>query len=125
MARRRRTTTTRSGKFDPEDARRVKHTRIGVWDLYEDRQTDIPRVPGSSRLETYAQIVQSMPHVLRMLKDILSIRQCRLLLSVFLVVEVLASLIPAISLWYAPKLYVTFKLSKHLCVGIPDNCCAL
>ncbi|KAG1765412.1 P-loop containing nucleoside triphosphate hydrolase protein [Suillus occidentalis] len=116
MARRRRTTTTRSGKFDPEDARRVKHTRIGVWDLYEDRQTDIPRIPGSSRLETYAQIVQSMPHVLRMLKDILSIRQCRLLLSVFLVVEVLASLTPAISLWYAPKLYVAFKLSKHLCV---------
>ncbi|KAG1845086.1 P-loop containing nucleoside triphosphate hydrolase protein [Suillus subalutaceus] len=67
MARRiqRRTITTRPGKFDPEDARRVKHTRIGVWDLYEDRQTDIPRIPGSSRLETYAQIVQSMPHVLR------------------------------------------------------------
>lgn len=104
MARRRRTTTTRSGKFDPEDARRVKHTRIGVWDLYEDRQTDIPRIPGSSRLETYAQIVQSMPHVLRMLKDILSIRQCRLLLSVFLVVEVLASLTPAISLWYSGQL---------------------
>ncbi|KAG1777296.1 P-loop containing nucleoside triphosphate hydrolase protein [Suillus placidus] len=105
MARRRRT-TTRPGKFDPEDARRVKHTRIGVWDLYEDRQTDMPHIPGSSRLETYSQIVQSMPHVLRMLKDILSIRQCWLLLSVFLVVEVLASLTPAISLWYAPKLYV-------------------
>ncbi|KAG2364745.1 hypothetical protein BDR07DRAFT_1450146 [Suillus spraguei] len=106
MARRRRTITTRPGKFDPEDARRVKHTRIGVWDLYEDRQTDIPRIPGSSRLETYAQIVQSMPHVLRMLKDILSIRKCWLLLSVFLVVEVLASLIPAISLWYAQTLCV-------------------
>jgi hypothetical protein len=66
--------TTRPGKFDPEDARRVKHTRIGVWDLYEDRQTDIPHIPGSSRLETYYQIVQSMPHVLRMLKDILHTR---------------------------------------------------
>ncbi|KAG1829492.1 P-loop containing nucleoside triphosphate hydrolase protein [Suillus variegatus] len=104
MARRRRTITTRPGTFDPEDARRVKHTRIGVWDLYEDRQTDMPRIPGSSRLETYAQIVQSMPHVLRMLKDILSIRQCCLLLPVFLVVEVLASLTPAISLWYSGQL---------------------
>jgi hypothetical protein len=117
--------TTRPGKFDPEDARRVKHTRIGVWDLYEDRQTDIPRIPGSSRLETYSQIVQSMPHVLRMLKDILSSRQCWLLLSVFLVVEVLASLTPAISLWYTPKLCVAFKYSNPLCAGIPDNCCAL
>ncbi|KAG1825441.1 P-loop containing nucleoside triphosphate hydrolase protein [Suillus subaureus] len=115
MARRnqRRTITTRPGKFDPEDARRVKHTRIGVWDLYEDRQTDIPRIPGSSRLETYAQIVQSMPHVLRMLKDILSIRQCWLLLSVFLVVEVLASLTPAISLWYAQKLYVETAIESR------------
>ncbi|KAG1746810.1 P-loop containing nucleoside triphosphate hydrolase protein [Suillus lakei] len=102
--RRIRRTTTRQGKFDPQDARRVKHTRIGVWDLYEDRQTDIPNIPGSSRLETYAQIVQSMPHVLRMLKDILSIRQCWLLLSVFFVLEVLASLIPAISLWYSGQL---------------------
>ncbi|KAG1725553.1 P-loop containing nucleoside triphosphate hydrolase protein [Suillus paluster] len=104
MQKRRRTTTTRPGKFDPQDAR-VKHTRIGVWDLYEDRQTDsMPRIPGSSRLETYAQIVQSFPHVVRMLKDILSIKRCWLLLSVFFVVEILASLTPAVSLWYSGQL---------------------
>ncbi|KAG2035112.1 hypothetical protein BDR03DRAFT_963243 [Suillus americanus] len=78
---RREVITTRAGKFNPEDACRVKHTRIGAWDLYEDRQTDMLCIPGSSRLETYDQ--------------------CWLLLSVFLVVKVLASLTPAVSLWYA------------------------
>ncbi|KAG2129350.1 hypothetical protein BD769DRAFT_1455973 [Suillus cothurnatus] len=45
----------KQGKFDPEGARRVKHAPIGVWGLHRDRQTDMPCVPRSSRLETYAQ----------------------------------------------------------------------
>ncbi|KAG0703054.1 P-loop containing nucleoside triphosphate hydrolase protein, partial [Suillus ampliporus] len=94
----------RAGTVDPQDARRVKHTRIGIWDLYEERQTELPRIPGSSLLETYAQILESMPHVVRMFKDILSIRRVRMLLPAFLVVELLNSLIPAISLWYSGQL---------------------
>ncbi|KAJ8595027.1 P-loop containing nucleoside triphosphate hydrolase protein [Rhizopogon salebrosus TDB-379] len=95
----------RPGNFDPGDTDRVKHTSVGVWDLYEERQkADMPPIPGSSRLETYAQIVQCMPYVVRMLKDILSIRRCRVLLSAYLVVEVLTSLEPAISLWYSGQL---------------------
>ncbi|OJA13412.1 hypothetical protein AZE42_05944 [Rhizopogon vesiculosus] len=99
-----RRTKRRPGTFDPNDAHRVKHTRIGVWDLYQEHQTDLPPIPGSSRLETYAQIIQSMPYVIRMLKDILSIRRCWVLLSAFLVVEVLNSLVPAVSLWYSGQL---------------------
>lgn len=103
-----RRSTKRPGKFDPKDDRRVKHTRIGVWDLYEERQTDLPPIiAGSSSFETYSQIIQCTPHVVRMLKDVLSIKDCWLLLSAFLLVEVLASLLPAISLWYVTKLYAT------------------
>jgi len=96
--------TTRPRKIDPQDAQRVKHTRIGIWDLYEDSRADLPHMPGSSRWETYAKIRQSMPWVARMLKDVLSIRRARMRLSALLVVEVLDSLIPAISLWYVTKL---------------------
>lgn len=105
---RRRRTTRRPGKFDPNDDHRVKHTRIGVWDLYEERQTMPPiQIPGSSSLETYSQIIQCIPHVVRMLKDILNIKNSWLLLSTFLVLETLESLLPAISLWYVAKLYAT------------------
>jgi hypothetical protein len=100
----------RPGKFDPKDTRRVKHTRVGVWDLYEELQTDLPPIPGASRLEKYAEIVQSMPYVVRMLKDILSIKRCGVLLSAYLVVEVLISLIPALALWYVTKLYTRMSL---------------
>jgi hypothetical protein len=103
----------RPGKFDPEDTDRVKHTSVGVWDLYEERQkADMPPIPGSSRLETYAQIIQCTPYVVRMLKDILSIKRCRVFLSAYLVVELLTSLEPAISLWYVTKLYFCTSITS-------------
>ncbi|KAH7884022.1 P-loop containing nucleoside triphosphate hydrolase protein [Phlebopus sp. FC_14] len=92
MGGRKRKPLARSGVFDPGDAKRIKHTRIGVWDLYEERQTDL-RIPGTSRLETYAQMIQGLP-----------IRRCLILMILYLVVEVIASLIPAVSLWYSGQL---------------------
>lgn len=87
--------------LDPtEDARRVRHTRLGIWDLYEDREADVSHIAWM-----YAQIVQSVPHILRTLKDILGIRRGWMLLSTLLVIEVLASLTPAVSLWYTSQLF--------------------
>ncbi|KAG0703055.1 P-loop containing nucleoside triphosphate hydrolase protein [Suillus ampliporus] len=99
-------TTRSAGTVDPQEALRVKHTRIGVWDLYEERQTRLSRMSGSlaSLLETYAQILVSIPHVVHMLRDILSIKRTWILLPAFLVVEFFASLIPAVSLWYSGQL---------------------
>ncbi|KAG2075724.1 P-loop containing nucleoside triphosphate hydrolase protein [Suillus decipiens] len=94
----------RAGEFDHKDARRFKHTRIGIWDLYEERQSALPRIPFSSMSEAYALIIQSVPYLVRMFKDVLSIRRCSMLLSAYLLVEVLASLIPAVLLWYSGQL---------------------
>jgi hypothetical protein len=94
----------RGGTGDHQDAHRIRRTRIGVWDLYEDLQTDFPRTTDISRSKSHSQTVQTMPHITRMFKDILSIRRARMLLPAFLAVEVLESLIPAISLWYVAKL---------------------
>jgi hypothetical protein len=118
-------TTRRSGTFDPNDAQRVKHSRIGVWDLYEELPTNLPPIPGSSRLETYAQIIQCMPYVVRMLKDILSIKRSWLLLCTFLVVEVFISLLPAVSLWYVIKLcptLCTFNVFVQVFRTTPPPC---
>jgi len=74
---------------------------MGIWDLYEDRETDVSRIAWTY----YAQIVQSGPYISRTLKDILSIRRAWMPLSVFLVIEILASLIPVVSLWYTGQLF--------------------
>ncbi|KAF9229816.1 P-loop containing nucleoside triphosphate hydrolase protein, partial [Gyrodon lividus] len=103
MGGRKRKPLARAGVFDPEDVNRIKHTRIGVWDLYEERQSDL-RIPGASRIETASQMIQGLPYVWRMLKDICSIRRCFMLMSLYFLVEVAASLIPAISLWYSGQL---------------------
>lgn len=89
----------RKGTFDPDNVEHVKHTRIGVWDLYEENQPEIAHLPGSSRLESYLEMINSLPYVWRMLKDIGSISTCWMLLSLYLVMEVIASLVPAVSLW--------------------------
>lgn len=96
--------TARAGEFDHQDARRFKNTRIGIWDLYEERKSYLPRVPASSISKTYAQIIESAPYLVRMSKDVLSIRGCSVLLPAYLVVEVLDSLIPTVSLWYSGQL---------------------
>ncbi|KAG2157770.1 P-loop containing nucleoside triphosphate hydrolase protein [Suillus bovinus] len=92
---------THAGEFDYKDARRYKHTRIGIWDLYEERRT---RIRASPTLKMCAQIIQSTPLLVRMFKDVLSIRRCSVLLPAYFVVQVLISLIPAVSLWYSGQL---------------------
>ena len=51
MRRRGRHWTASKGTFDPEDSLRVKHTQIGVWDLYEEIQPELQHVPGATKLE--------------------------------------------------------------------------
>jgi hypothetical protein len=98
MSRRRRHNSNK-GSFDPNDEKNVKHTRIGVWDFYEDRNPQLARIPGSSRLESLLEIIPSLPYVWRMFNDLRNIDNLWPLLSMYLVVEVVASLVPAVSLW--------------------------
>ncbi|KAG6819629.1 hypothetical protein H0H93_010049 [Arthromyces matolae] len=108
---RKRKGSTRKGKFDPSDAKNVKHTSIGVWDLYEEIQPELSHIPGSSRLEPYIEILQNLPFVWRMLKDIGSIRACWFHLVVYLISEGIASLVPAVTLWYSAQLLNIVQLA--------------
>lgn len=102
---------THTRNLDPKDAGRIRHTRMGIWDLYEDRETDVSRIAW-----TYVQIVQSVPYILRTLKDILGIRRAWIPLFALLVIEVLASLTPAVSLWYTSQLFslVETTMETHI-----------
>ena len=92
--------TSRKGVFNPEDSKRVKHTRLGVWDLYEEKVPELERLPGLSRLERFLTLRQTLPYVWRMVKDIGSIRSCWLLLALYLILELIGALVPAAVLWY-------------------------
>ena len=91
--------SNRKGTFDPTDTSRVKHTRIGVWDLYEEINPDLEHVPGASWIEKALEAYECLPYLLRMIKDILSLRSCWHIFLAFGVAEILTSLIPAASLW--------------------------
>ncbi|OBZ79064.1 hypothetical protein A0H81_00117 [Grifola frondosa] len=107
----RRSRSTCKGTFDPRDAQRVKHTRIGVWDLYEEIQPELAHVPGSSRLEHYLEMYQSFPYLWRMIKDILSIQSCWWLLVLYFSVDAVESLLPAAALWYSGQLLTILQVA--------------
>lgn len=88
----------KKGKFDPTDTANVRHTKIGVWDLYEEK-TGLENIPGSSWIESYWEALKTLPFVWRMIKDISSIRICSFYLSLYLVVQLVQALIPAVTLW--------------------------
>jgi hypothetical protein len=98
MFRRRRFSSNKN--FDPQaDARQVKHSRIGVWDIYEERPS-LAHIPGLLEgMQTYYNMANSLPYVWRMVKDISTINGCLVLVSLYILVEIIASLVPAVSLW--------------------------
>jgi hypothetical protein len=95
------------GTFNPDDAQHVKHTKFGVWDFYQER-SKLAHIPGAAKaepyLEMYQEIYQSLPFVWRMLKELGQIRSCWTMLFIYLLVVLLASLVPAVSLWYSGQL---------------------
>jgi hypothetical protein len=102
FGRRQGTHSNRKGNFDPNDESNVQHTKIGqVWELYEERQPELSKIPFSTRLnlERYVGIYDSLPYVWQMLKDIGSIRALWLYLGVYLALQFVLSLIPAVQLW--------------------------
>ena len=91
--------SSRKGTFNPEDTTRVKHTRLGIWDLYEEKAPELENIPGSSKLEGLLQFKRDLPFVWRMLLDIGSIRSCWLLLALYCLTDVLLAFVPAVSIW--------------------------
>ena len=92
--------TSRKGVFNHEDVTKVKHTKVGVWDLYEEKEPELANIPGSSRLEQLLAMKQDLPYLWMMLKDIGSIRSSWGLLVVYMAVVIISAMIPAVSLWY-------------------------
>ncbi|KAI0666838.1 P-loop containing nucleoside triphosphate hydrolase protein [Trametes maxima] len=88
--------STRKGTFDPSDKRRVRHQRLGVWDLYyEEKSTKHSDVP---------DVVECLPFVGRLVKDIVAIPNCAILLVSFLSADLGKVFLPALTLWFQAQL---------------------
>jgi hypothetical protein len=91
------------GTFDISDTSKVRHRRFGIWDFYEEiGNTHIHSwvLPGADTLDRYVRATKSMSYVWRMIRDVLAIRGCLVLLMLYTLLNSVASLIPALSLWY-------------------------
>ncbi len=78
----------------------VHHSRLGVWDWYEEQNPDNGRIAPSSALrKRFSELIECAPYLLRTIEDVLNIPGCRFHVIVFTLAEFGAGLIPALSLW--------------------------
>lgn len=110
----------RKGTFDTEDRSRVKHSRIGVWDLYEEITPRLGPI-GWPTFQPVYDIVENIPYVWRMIVDVASIRECNILLFAYLVIELVASLLPALSLWSVPPSFAFSIIGLRVNTGTRGN----
>lgn len=79
-----------------------KHTDFGVWDVYEHiphRRFGVD-AHGMPTLPHHVGVIEDLPFVWRAVKDVIKTGPCLYHLSLFILVKFLASLIPAVELWY-------------------------
>ena len=78
-------------------AKEFKHTEAGVWDVYEQIPRSVPRIPA---LTGHVEIIKDIPFAWKMAKDVIKIESCLYHLCLAIIIEILASPVPAVGLWY-------------------------
>ena len=97
-------------------AKEFKHTKTGIWDAYEQ----IPagrlniNIPGVSKLAQGLEIVEDLPFVWRMVKDVATIESCWYYLCLFTFVKLLVSLEPAVALWFVVPCVISVRDRSNL-----------
>lgn len=83
--------------FDPDNRKAIEHRKLGVWDLYVERDKLLSYFPTSWKIESYVGMRNDIPYLCRALRDMRAIAWP--LLSLYLVLTLVKSLLPALSLW--------------------------
>jgi len=95
---RRRSKKGKSTTFDSQNETLVEHRKLGVWDLYVERDPKLSYFPTSWRIEEYAGILSDLPYLWRAIRDITALAWP--LLFLYIAISLLNSLVPALNLWY-------------------------
>jgi len=82
-------------------AKEFKHTKADIWEVYEQIPTGKigAIIPGVSKLFRNLELIEDLPFVWRMVRDVIKIKSCWYYLCLFILVKLLSSLEPAASLW--------------------------
>jgi hypothetical protein len=83
--------------FEPRQGKVLEHTRIGVWDLYQERDQLLSYLPTSWKLDAYTEMWNDLPYLWKAMRDIASVAWP--VLSLYLVLTLANSLLPALTLW--------------------------
>jgi hypothetical protein len=97
MKKTRRRSKKRNG--DPQDESLVEHRKLGVWDLYVERDPNLSYFPTSWRMEKYAGLLNDLPYLSRTIRDVCAVAWPQLFL--YVAITLVKSLSPALNLWYA------------------------
>jgi hypothetical protein len=92
--------TTKSGDtptFEPRKGKVLKHIKVGVWDLYVERDQFLSYLPTSWKIDAYTEIWNDLPYLWKAIRDLASVAWP--MLSLYLVLAFAGSLLPALTLW--------------------------
>ena len=98
------------GTFDPQNEKLFEHRKLGIWDLYIERDSKLSLFPTSWKIEEYVGLWNDLPYLWRTIRDVGPDSWPLLLLYVAIIAT--NSLIPALNLWC-----VSHRLSLLLDVG--------
>ncbi len=77
----------------------IKRSRLGVWDFYEEIEVDRPRLALAPLLAKLRELVDCLPYLVRVFKDVLSIPGCAPLVLIYAMAQLGDALVPAIAIW--------------------------
>lgn len=97
--------------FDPDDPSMARHSKIGVWDFWED-VTVTPtaffklKLPHTiaAKIRVPKDVYRGWPYVIRMLADMATVEGSRTYFTVYLALRLLGSVMPSLEIWYNSQL---------------------
>ena len=87
------------GDSNPYADRIVTHSRIGIWDWYEEKDPDGALISPLEWRKRYSDIAESFQYVVRAVKDLLRIPGCKVQFTIYMVTGLGVALIPAATIW--------------------------
>jgi len=112
--------------FEPKKGKVIEHTKYGVWDLYQERDRSLSYLPTSLKIDAYREMWNDLPYLWKTIRDLSTVAWPTL--SLYLVLTLAWSLLPALTLWCVrllllptrrtgrPRLRLTVSFS-----GTPDS----
>jgi hypothetical protein len=81
---------SRSGKV-------IEHSKVGVWDLFQERDQFVWYRPTSWKIDAYKEMWNDLPYLWKTVHDLSTVAWP--MLSLYLVLTLGKSLLPALTLW--------------------------